>query len=111
MKRFFAFIMVILAAMLLVGCGGKGSSASAPTNVNVVAGDTSITVLWDMQPGVTYWIWSIAGTYIDIQNCNACSTPLISVSSPKVITGLTNGTTYSFSINGLSLIHISEPTR
>src|SRR5450759_146977 len=100
MKRFFAFIMVIVAAMLLVGCGGKGSSASAPTNVNVVAGDTSITVLWDMQPGVTYWIWSIAGTYIDIQNCNACSTPLITVSSPKVITGLTNGTTYSFSING-----------
>jgi predicted small lipoprotein YifL len=99
MKRFFAFIMVIVAAMLLVGCGGKGSSASAPSNVNVVAGDTSITVSWDMQPGVTYWIWRTTGTYLDIQNCNACTT-LINAPSPTVITGLTNGTTYSFSING-----------
>ena len=93
--------MVIVATMLLASCGGKGSSASAPTNVKIVAGDASVTISWDMQPGVEYWIWGTAGTSIDIPSCtSSCLKPILQASSPSVITGLTNGTTYTFSING-----------
>ena len=100
MKRFFTFFMAIVFAMLLVSCGGKGSPASATTNVNIVAGDASVTVSWDMQPGVEYWIWRTAGSYIDIQNCSSACVTLIQARSPAVITGLANGIQYSFSING-----------
>lgn len=102
MRRFFAFIMVIVVTILLVGCGGGGSSASAPINVNVVAGDTSATLSWNMQPGVEYWIWRTVGTTIDIQSCTSACATLVKVSSPTVITGLINGTTYAFSINARS---------
>lgn len=103
MKRFFALIMMVaVATTILAGCGGKGSSASVPTNVNVVAGDTSAIVSWDMQPGVEYWVYKAAGTGITPQSCNSmpeCKT-VLGVTSPTVITGLNNGTTYSFTING-----------
>ena len=94
--------MVVVATTFLAGCGGKGSSSSAPTNVKVVAGDTSAIVSWDMQPGVEYWVYKAAGTNVTPQNCNSipeCKTAL-NVSSPTVITGLNNGTTYSFTIDG-----------
>ncbi len=97
--------MVIVATMLLASCGGKGSSAPAPANVKVVAGDASVTISWDMQTGVEYWIWKTAGTTIDIPSCtSACTTTGQNggASSPLVITGLTNGTTYAFSINARS---------
>ena len=100
MKRFIAYIMVAVVAMFLTSCGGKGSSSSAPANVKAVAGDTSVTISWDAQPGVEYWIWKTVGTNIDIPSCtSACSTD-IKATSPTVITGLTNGTTYAFTING-----------
>lgn len=97
--------MVVIATMLLASCGGKGSSASAPPNVKVVAGDTNVTISWDAQPGVEYWIWETAGTSIDIASCTSQCITIGQgggLSSPKVISGLTNGTTYTFSINARS---------
>lgn len=102
MNRLAAPIMAIIAAMLLQGCGGAATSASAPANVTVGAGDSSLTVSWDMLPGVTYSLYKAAGNNVTPENCNAlpqCNINLNAV-SPTVITGLTNGTTYSVTING-----------
>jgi hypothetical protein len=108
MKRFFAFLMAIVAAMLLVSCGGvtnHGSSASAPVNVDVAAGDTSATVTWNMQSGVEYWIFVAEGIGVTPQNCVSmplCRTIGVSggATSPNVITGLADGVTYSVAIDG-----------
>jgi hypothetical protein len=106
MKQYYTFIMVAATAMLLSGCGGGGSTAPAPGNVTAVAGDSSVTVSWDMQPGVEYWLWAGPGTNISPQNCSStpgCTTTgpgLGGATSPQVFSNLLNGTTYSFSING-----------
>ena len=100
MKRFITFVMVLIATLLLTSCGSKGSSSTAPSNVKVVAGDTSVTLSWNAQPNVEYWIWETAGTFIDIQTCNSACRTLVKATSPTVITGLTNGTTYAFTVNG-----------
>ena len=111
MKRFFAFVMAVVATMFLVSCGGKGSSAPAPTGVTVVPGDTNVTVSWNAQPGVEYWIFDAAGNNVTPENCHTipqCTTSISLYSSPTVVNAraiqennipLTNGTTYSFSIN------------
>ena len=102
MKRYFTFTLAIIFVFLLQGCYSKGSSAPAPNNVNVVAGDGMVTVSWDMLPGVEYWIFKAATNDVTPQTC--LGTPqcqiIMKAVSPAVISGLTNGTLYSFSING-----------
>lgn len=104
MKRyFFGLIMVAVAAGFLSGCiGSGGSSASAPTDVQAFARDSRVIVTWTMEPGVEYWIYHAAGSGVTPENCASmylCDTD-VKVSSPASITGLLNGTSYSFSING-----------
>jgi hypothetical protein len=101
MKRFLAFAVAAVTALFLAACGG-GSSASAPSNVNVVVGDTTATVSWNMQSGIEYWIWYTASTFIDISGCSSLCKNIVPANSPTVVTGLTNGTTYAFSVNGRS---------
>ncbi|MGO8755045.1 MAG: hypothetical protein ACLQHK_07425 [Gallionellaceae bacterium] len=105
MKRSFLCVMALAAVLFLGGClGGGGSPANTPTNVSVVAGDSSAIVTWDMLPGVDYWIYRAAGTGVTTQNCITmpqCQTTVNAV-SPAVIGGLFNGTTYSFTMNGRS---------
>ncbi len=101
MKVAFSWIAALLAALAVVGCGG-GSSASAPTNVAAVAHDSSATILWDDEPGVEYWIWIAIAPTVSSGDCanTAGCTIRRGVSSPYVLTGLVNGTTYSAVING-----------
>ncbi|MES1981957.1 MAG: hypothetical protein V4443_05715 [Pseudomonadota bacterium] len=108
MKKLYSIGMVIVGALLLNACSGGGSPAPAPLNVVAVAGDSSVTVTWDMVPGVTYWLYTAAGSSVTPENCvflPQCTTTL-NASSPAVVAGtigvggLTNGTTYSFTING-----------
>jgi hypothetical protein len=108
MKRLVSQCMIIVTAVLLNACSGGGSSAPAPLNVTAVAGDSSVTVTWDSVPGVTYWLYTAAGSEVTTENCvfmSQCTTTL-NAASPAVIagtfglSGLTNGTTYSFTING-----------
>ncbi len=112
-----ALLMMVLG--MLAGCHSKGSSAPAPTNVAVVAGDSSATVTWDKTPGVEYWVFLAPAAGVTPQSCSgisgcqiitAAQTPLI-IASPynggstgftnyNGLVGLTNGSTYSISING-----------
>jgi photosystem II stability/assembly factor-like uncharacterized protein len=115
MKSFFAFIMVAIVTMSLAGCFGAGaSSAPQPTNVAVAAKDSRVVVTWDSIPGVTYWVFTAAGTGVTPTNCSSmatCGTTLYAM-SPQTVSSLpgiygtfgtvplTNGVQYSFTVNG-----------
>jgi predicted small lipoprotein YifL len=103
MNRLFAAAVAIVAVLALAGCGSSGSSASPPTDVKVVPGDGYATVSWIMSPGVDYWIF-YAQTSVNLtpQTCGSaivCVTKINAI-SPQILTGLVNGATYSFTLNG-----------
>jgi hypothetical protein len=96
--------LALTAAALLVSCGSDNTDnapKSAPTGFSVTAGDSSVVVTWDMEPGLTYWIFSAAAPSITRDNFNQFAGARITqpATSPQLITGLVNGTTYSFLIN------------
>ena len=102
MKRYIALCLLVSTSTLFSGCYNVGSSAPAPTNVQVVTGDTSATLTWDMTPGVEYWLFKAATTSLTPQDClplPECGITMRAV-SPTVVAGLVNGTLYSFTING-----------
>ncbi len=99
----FRYIWVVIF-FCLAGCHklNPGGPAAAPTNVRVVSGDTIATVTWDMVPGVQYFIFWDTASGLTPDGCGSSPTcrATIQASSPYVITGLTDGTTYSVTING-----------
>ena len=90
-------------AVMVSACGGSGSSAPPPAGgITVTPGDGTATVTWTSAPDVKYWLFyapstSITSTdWINIPGSRA----LLNVTSPYVVTGLANGYTYSFTVNG-----------
>ena len=86
-----------LSGIILAGGGGTISSVpAAPTGVSATAGNTQNTVTWSASSGSTscnlYWKSgsSMSG------NCTGNGTKVSGVTSPDVITSLTNGTTYYY---------------
>lgn len=105
MKRFAYLIAAAAATLLLNGClGGAfdlGSSAPAPTDVRVIAGDSSVTLTWTGSPNVDYWVFAAPGSNVTTANWDSLGgSAFPKATSPHVVSGLTNGTTYSFTING-----------
>jgi len=97
-----ALLLASLALTLLAGgCGSQGSSADYPADFKVVAGDASAIVTWTAEPDVDYWIFYGKGDSVTTSNWASTGGAVITkATSPRVITGLANGTTYSFTING-----------
>ena len=95
--------MVAIAAIFLTGClGSGGSSAPPPTDVRVKAKDSRAILTWTMASGVEYWIFHANGSGVTPQNCSSmplCYTT-VNATSPASAMGLTNGLSFSFSING-----------
>jgi hypothetical protein len=102
-RMFLRGAVVIAAATLLLSCGGNEDNApqGVPTGFTVQPGDTSVVVTWDQKPGLTYWVFSAAAPSITRDNYRDFPSARITqpATSPQLITGLTNGTTYSFLIN------------
>ena len=96
-------LAALMVAVLVSACGGAGSSASPPAGgITVTPGDGTATVTWTTVPGVKYWLFYAPSTSIstvDWVNV-AGSRALLNVTSPYVLTGLANGFTYSFTVNG-----------
>lgn len=97
-----SLLLASFALALLAGCGGsdKGSSVDPPADFRVTPGDGSVIVSWTAEPETDYWIFFGVGPDITTENwIQRGGVALTNQQSPRIITGLSNGTTYSFTIN------------
>lgn len=106
MKRLSKLLAIAAAALLLVGCLSSvfklGSAVDPPLDVKVLPGDTTATVTWTNVPGVQYWLFTAQASDVSTSNWDKLSggRAMINVTSPVLLTGLVNGLTYSFTVNG-----------
>ena len=105
MKTLVAHALAIASALVLVACGivGNGKPADPPAGgITAVPRDGSVIVSWVPEDGVDYWLDYAASSALTSQNVRdlPAGTIVPHVASPKVVQGLTNGTTYYFTING-----------
>lgn len=101
-----ASLLALVSAILVAACGGS-STSNVPTppvgGINVVPGDSQVTVSWKETPGVEYWIFAAPNSpNLTLANWLATSgsTYRLKVTSPFVVSGLSNGTPYSFFMTG-----------
>lgn len=92
-------IVRTLAAVLfvfLVGCKVQTSApTTAPTNLAATAGENRVVLAWDYDPSLSYWVYYKAGTSVSTSDHDRVQA---GVTSPLVISGLTNDTQYAFII-------------
>lgn len=106
MKKFYSWGAALGACLALAACNGSSSSSSpsAPTGFSVTAADGAAIVTWNQQSGPSYWLFGAQTTSLTV--ANALSQPgnmiLSGVTSPYVVTSLTNGSPYSFLMNATS---------
>ena len=50
-------VLAIVSLIALAGCPQPDPPGDAPKNVNVEPGDGRVTVTWDQEPDLTYWIF------------------------------------------------------
>jgi hypothetical protein len=102
LRKLRILLTTMLFSVLLSACGGGGSGAPAPDGgLTLTPGNTQVTITWTQTPGVEYWLmYAPTGSAIDMKNPPAGHVWVTNISSPFVLTGLTNGTTYSFTMNG-----------
>ncbi len=99
-------LLALFTAVLLTACGGSTTSTKpAPPvgGLSVVPGDSQVTISWQETPGIEYWIFASPNSpNLTLSNWLATtgSTYRLKVTSPFVVTGLTNGTPYSFFLTG-----------
>ncbi len=91
-------VIALVSLVALAGCHRQADAPSeAPTGLNVEEGDGQVTVSWDQQPGLTYWIFFQAGGTV---TAAAPGVPLIfDAQSPRIVFPLTNATQYAFVMN------------
>lgn len=100
MKKFVFLLASLAVAILATGCGSKGSSADYPADFKVTPGDSAVIVTWTAEPDVEYWVFFGPGEGITTSNwITMGGTVIPNTRSPQIVTGLTNGSTYSFTIN------------
>src|SRR5450759_3843139 len=102
MTRLLVFIAAMTAISLLADCSNQGKSANAPAALQATEGDTSVVVSFFMDPGVDYWVFYAPSSSLTSTNFNTVpgGKVITNAVSPQVVAGLTNGTTYYFTING-----------
>jgi hypothetical protein len=105
MKWLYRVLAAVMVSFLLAGCNqwSKGSSAAPPTDVKAVPGDGVIVVTWTMASNVEYWLFYGPTPGITTTNWTdpgRGAQVIRGATSPAVFSGLVNGTTYSFTING-----------
>src|SRR5881396_1606876 len=91
-------VIALVSLVALAGCHRQADAPrEAPTGLNVEEGDGQVTVRWDQQPGLTYWIFFQAGGTV---TAAAPGVPLIfAAQSPRIVFPLTNATQYAFVMN------------
>ncbi len=101
MNRFVLLAASIAIAAVLNGCGGKGSPSDAPPDFTAIPGDGVVTLAWTAAPDVEYWLFYASGSAVTTSNWSTIGgKAVINATSPYTITGLTNNSVYSFTMNG-----------
>lgn len=98
-------LLALASAIILAACGGSSSSTPQPPEGGLIItpGDSQVTISWKQTPGVEYWIFAAPNRpSLNLDNWleSAGSTYRLNVTSPYVVTGLANGTPYSFFMTG-----------
>ena len=98
------FLTAIFCSIFLGACGvGVGSSAPPPSGgLTIVPGNGQVTVSWNADPNVDYWLVYAPVSFISTSDTSLPPAHVwaTKISSPYVVTSLTNGTLYSFAMNG-----------
>jgi len=91
-------VMALASLIVLASCHRQAAPpGDAPTGLAVEPGDGQVTVKWDQQPGLTYWIFYQPGSTV---TAAAPGVPLLfDVQSPRVVLPLVNLTQYAFVMN------------
>jgi hypothetical protein len=91
-------VIALASVVAVAGCHRQADApGDAPSNFKVTPGESQVTVSWDQQPGLTYWIFFQAGGTV---TAAAPGVPLIfDAQSPRVVFPLANGTQYAFVMN------------
>src|SRR5205809_142854 len=86
-----SMLLVLCLPALLAACGG-GSKADPPPSVQALAGDLSVTLTWQAESGVEYWVFYAPDPSISPDNFVTVpgSKVLRNVNSPQTIVGLVN---------------------
>ncbi len=112
MFRSFAHQMAILVLSILAACGGGNSPSDSPRNIDLTAGDGRVIVRWTQESDLEYWIFRARATTITRDDYSTFPEADIDapVNSPHSVTGLTNGSTYSFVMNATKKQGPAGPT-
>ncbi|MCF8208744.1 MAG: hypothetical protein K9K38_04965 [Rhodoferax sp.] len=95
-------LAALLMSVWLVACGGGSSAAPPVGGITVVPGDGQVTVTWTPVAGVDYWLFYAPAASISLTDLSKVPNhvDIINVTSPYVVSGLVNGVTYAFAVNG-----------
>ncbi len=99
MKRLLVLILAISSLLQMSGCGfSVGTSASPPTDLQITAGDSSVTATWTQASSVQYWLMYAPASSISTSNWTTLpgARSAINASSPLLVGNLVNGQVYSF---------------
>jgi hypothetical protein len=95
-------VLLLSLVSLVAACGGSGGPADPPSGFNVTAGDGQVVISWNATAGVEYWLPYAPQSAFNSPDFTTTSGLkwLTKVTSPYVLSGLTNGQTYTFALNG-----------
>lgn len=90
-RRYLYLFMLAALCMTLSGCGD--TRPNPPSGLTAVAGNGKVTVSWSSGSATTYRLY-----YSTTSGATKGGTKIDPATSPREVTGLTNGTTYYFTV-------------
>lgn len=91
-------LLALVSLLAFAGCHSQTDPPdAAPSGVAVTAGDGRVTVTWNPQPDLDYWIFFQPGS--SVVAASAESLVVANAVSPQVVPSLANGTQYAFVMN------------
>jgi hypothetical protein len=91
-------LLAFVSLLAFAGCHSQTDPPdTAPSGVAVTAGDGRVTVTWNPEPDLDYWIFFQPGS--SVVAASPESLVVANAVSPQVVPSLANGTQYAFVMN------------